>query len=80
MVGGASNMVSRTSGGLIKRSMSFDEGQLRQMERMASERYVSLAAVVRGLIDLGLRVEKRRKEIGGPVEDLVTDVVAREVA
>lgn len=73
-------MVSRTSGGLIKRSMSFEEGQLRQIERMASERYTSRAAVLRGLIDLGLRVERRRKEIGGPVEALVVDVIAREVA
>ena len=73
-------MTSRTTGGLIKRSMVFEQGQLQQIEKMAAERHASMAAVVRGLIDLGLRVERRRREIGGPVEDLVTDVVAREVA
>ncbi len=73
-------MASRTSGGLIKRNMTFTEKQLREMERMAAERSTSAAAVMRSLIDLGLRVEGLRKEIGQPAEDLAVRVVARETA
>lgn len=71
-------MVSRTSGGLIKRSMSFGEEQLRDMELQASERNTSTAAVMRELIDLGREVQREMKKAVTPVKEMAVKLAANQ--
>ncbi len=55
--------MARTSGGLIKRSMTFEEKQLREMESIAADMTTSTAAVMRDLLRRGLADLRRDQQI-----------------
>ena len=72
--------MAKTSGGLEKRSMTFTQHQMAEMERLATERHTSTAAVMRQLIDWGLKVQSHLQDASGAVEDLAVKLAAKEVA
>ncbi len=71
--------MATTSGGLVKRSMTFTQRQMAEMERLAAKRNTSTAAIMRQLIDWGLKVNEHLEGASGPVEDLAVKLAAKEV-